>query len=298
MTDVALLTEKRYLNAPSKADWYIENILLEDLFIQKQLKKLNISSKRVAWDETPDLGCFRYVLFRTTWNYFEKLKLFLDFLYYWKDRVTFINSYEQIMWNLNKGYLIELESVGINIPETIICKKGGAHNLSNICSNRGWSEIIIKPCVSAAAWQTHRLKGNGIFKSSTLFNALVSDQDMMIQVFQKKILSAGELSLMIINGEYSHAVLKKAKNGDFRVQDDYGGSVCNYSASQNEIAFAKKVMESLPFSPIYARVDILIDNNGCLALSELELIEPEMWFRMAPLAAQKLARSVKKVFFN
>ena len=45
------------------------------------------------------------------------------------------------------------------------------------------------------------------------------------------------------------------------------------------------------------RVDIILDNNNQLALSELELIEPEMWFRFNPDAAKKLAIKIKREYF-
>ena len=45
----------------------------------------------------------------------------------------------------------------------------------------------------------------------------------MLQEYQNKITTKGEVAFMIFGGKYSHAVLKKAKPGDFRVQDDFGG---------------------------------------------------------------------------
>jgi hypothetical protein len=36
------------------------------------------------------------------------------------------------------------------------------------------------------------------------------------------------------------------------------------------------------------------DNSGDFVLSELELIEPELWFRENRLATDKLARVIKK----
>ena len=121
---------------------------------------------------------------------------------------------------------------------------------------------------------------------------------MLIQPFQKNIISFGEISLMIIDGKYSHSVIKKAKKGDFRVQDDYGGKVINYKANNLEIDFAEKVISVLDFKPIYARVDLVLDNGGNLALSELELIEPEMWFRKNFLSANLLAKAIKNKHFN
>ena len=56
-------------------------------------------------------------------------------------------------------------------------------------------------------------------------------------------------------------------------------------------------IENCPFSPIYARVDIVYDNNNQPSLSELELIEPELWFRNNPKAAEKLAKKLIETLF-
>ena len=37
--------------------------------------------------------------------------------------------------------------------------------------------------------------------------------------------------------------------------------------------------------PAYARVDVIWNNKSELVVSELELIEPELWFRLNPHAA-------------
>lgn len=120
----------------------------------------------------------------------------------------------------------------------------------------------------------------------------MKEEDFMLQPFQYSILEKGEISLMIFGDQFSHSVLKKAKEGDFRVQDDHGGTVHNYKASEEEITFALKAVEACPEKPAYARVDMVRDNDGELAVSELELIEPELWFRYKPSAAMLLADEV------
>ena len=119
MKDIAILTERRYLS-PKLKNWYIDNILLEDRLVLSELKKLGVSCTRVAWDDHFDFSNFRFAVFRTTWNYFDELASFLDFLKLGKKKIRFINPYDQIIWSLNKRYLLELKSLGINIPRTII----------------------------------------------------------------------------------------------------------------------------------------------------------------------------------
>ena len=296
--DIAILTEKRYLS-PKPNNWYTKNILIEEELIKNELRKIHINSKRVAWDdEGVNLGNFKCALFRTTWNYFDKLNSFLIFLKKIESAVELINPYNQIIWNLDKKYLIDLSQRGINIPPTKIIKRGNTTvGLADVCAQNGWQNIVIKPCVSAAAWNTHHVPKNKRHEFEHIFTALVGGHHMMIQEFQENIKSFGEISMMMIGGLYTHSVIKRAKKGDFRVQDDFGGSVSAHHATKQQIEFANKVLSTLDFKPLYARVDIVLDNNKNLALSELELIEPELWFRHNPVAAEKLAVTIKKRYF-
>jgi glutathione synthase/RimK-type ligase-like ATP-grasp enzyme len=116
---------------------------------------------------------------------------------------------------------------------------------------------------------------------------------MLLQEYLSDINLNGEISLIMIGGEYTHAVRKTAKKGDFRVQDDHGGKVNKYNAKESEIKFANKCLEACPYKTTYARVDIIYDNNNEPSLSELELIEPELWFRNNKNSAKLLANKIK-----
>ena len=126
-----------------------------------------------------------------------------------------------------------------------------------------------------------------------IFKELISSESMMLQPFQYNIVSKGEISMMVFNGQFTHAILKKAKAGEFRVQDDFGGSVHHYAPTDEEIQFVEASVKACIELPIYARVDIFGDNDGNIALSELELIEPELWFRHHPEAAKLIAKAIK-----
>ena len=47
---------------------------------------------------------------------------------------------------------------------------------------------------------------------------------MLVQPFLPEIQSGGELSLLFFDGVFSHAVCKRPKAGDYRVQFQYGGT--------------------------------------------------------------------------
>ena len=90
MVDIALLTEKRYLVSYSDNP-YVKNIVEEDGLVQIELEKLGLSCQRIAWDNNFDESLFKFALFRTTWNYFDKLDDFYAFLKKASSVLGFIN---------------------------------------------------------------------------------------------------------------------------------------------------------------------------------------------------------------
>ena len=292
MLDFVILTEDRY-EKPKKIDWYIKNILEEDGILLNAIARLGFSIKRVSWSsKTFNWSGVKYVIFRTTWDYFERLNEFKEWLKRTSGKTEFINPYSQVLWNLDKSYLKYFENLGIKIVPSIFVNKASC--LQEVIKEKVWENIVIKPTISAAAWNTHLVLKKSITDFESTFQVLQKNHSLIIQEFQKNILSFGEVSLVIIGGKHTHAVIKRVKEGDYRVQDDYGGSVERYNASNEMVDFAELIISKCDPTPFYARVDIIIDNNNELALSELELIEPELWFRFCPKSAHLLAKEITK----
>ena len=296
MYDVVILTDHRYEN-PKKIDWYIQQVLTEDKLLKKELELLGLNviikdwkSKKFDWTKA------EYAIFRSTWDYFDNFKLFSNWLEKNKYEIKFINSLEIIKWNLDKVYLLELQEKGINIAPTILIKKNQPTTLKKLFEDTGWQEAVLKPTVSGAARHTYRINRNSYNDYEEIFKGLICNEDFLFQEFIKNIIFKGELSLIVIGGKYTHAVKKTAKKGDFRVQDDHGGKVEVYHARDIEIEFAEQCINLCLEMPLYARVDIAYDNNNELSLVELELIEPELWFRNNKKSAELLAKEISKKF--
>ena len=132
-------------------------------------------------------------------------------------------------------------------------------------------------------------------KFESNFQKLIKKESFLFQEFLKDIQIFGEISIILIDGEYTHAVRKIAKKGDFRVQDDHGGTVEVYNPVKEEIEFAKLCVSKCPSQPIYARVDLIYDNKKNISLGELELIEPELWFRNNAKSAKLLAKKISNL---
>ncbi len=302
--DVVILTDARYVN-PKKITPYNENVLLEDRLVQEALQRKGLSVTRKAWDDPNfDWTTTRYALFRTTWDCFERYNEFSDWFKRTKKLTQFINSEDLITWNIDKHYLLDLHKKGVNIPKTFIVEPGSKTTLADSIKeaqhklNFSTNDLVLKPCIAGAARHTYKFNISESNSFEGLFQELISKEAMMLQEFQKNIVAEGEISMMLFNGEFSHAVLKIAKPGDFRVQDDFGGSVHNHTPSEEEIDFAKQVVAASPEMPVYARVDMFKDNDSKWALAELEIFEPELWFRVRPEAATQLADCIYSKLFH
>lgn len=300
--DIVILTEERYLK-PKVKDWYINQVLLEDSILQNALEKYDLKVCRKNWaDKQFDFSRCRYAIFRTTWDYFDRFNEFFSWIEETKKQTTFINSVDIINWNIDKHYLKELGDKKINIASTEYIERNTEISLIELLSKNNFKKAIIKPAISGAARDTYLIDKNNYKKYEERFQKLIKNKCMLFQEYLFNI-EKGEISLIMIGEEYTHAVKKTAKEGDFRVQDDHGGKVERYQPNKNEINFAKNCLNAIPFSPMYSRVDIVYDNNNNPSLTEIELIEPELWFRNNPAAASKLANQInhlikKKSYVN
>ena len=291
--DITILTDRRYVN-PSSETQYIKNILFEDNTLIKALSNKGIKVYRTNWDN-PDFNWndTEYIIFRSTWDYFDRFNEFSIWLEKVSTMTKLINPKSLIYWNIDKHYLLDIQKKGIRIPNTIFIKKKECKNLKEICSNLQWDEFILKPAISGAARHTYKFKLTEINRYEKIFKSLILEEVMMIQEFEKQIITKGEVSFMLFGGKYSHAILKKAKKGDFRVQDDFGGTIENYIPNDEEIKFIEQSIKVCKPIPVYARIDVMWNNQNEMCVGEIELIEPELWFRMNPNAAQNCAVAIK-----
>jgi hypothetical protein len=108
-------------------------------------------------------------------------------------------------------------------------------------------------------------------------------------------IAGGEWSLLYFAGVYSHAVLKRPAPGDFRSQDDFGGTVEPREPPPGLAAQAMAVLALLDTPWLYARVDGLLV-EGVFTLMELELIEPSLFLNAAPMAVDQLAVACEQYY--
>ena len=158
--------------------------------------------------------------------------------------------------------------------------------------------------VGAAASDTLRFERNpaGLSEAKAHLQETLPRVEMMLQPYLSQVESFGEVSFLFFGGEFSHSVQKIPVNGDYRVQDDFGAEDKPYSATREEIEMAAKTLlaasDACPGHEeegfLYARVDYLKDDQGRWILTELELVEPSLFFRHSPGGAARLADALLK----
>jgi hypothetical protein len=83
-------------------------------------------------------------------------------------------------------------------------------------------------------------------------------------------------------------MLKRPRAGDFRVQEELGGSAERREPPQALVEQARQALAAAPAPCLYARVDG-VERDGGLVVMELELIEPVLYFGADPGAADRFA---------
>jgi glutathione synthase/RimK-type ligase-like ATP-grasp enzyme len=195
-----------------------------------------------------------------------------------------------LRWNSRKTYLRELEAAGVPTVPTHFVEKGG-ESLARVLRETGWDEVVVKPVVSASAYETWRASRATLAQDDARYALLLAEGAVMVQPFLPGIMTEGEWSLCFFAGRYSHAVLKRPRPGDFRVQADHGGQYTAEEPSRQLVAEAGAALRAAGRRTLYARVDGCV-MDGAFRLMELELLEPGLFLATHPAAAARFAEAV------
>jgi glutathione synthase/RimK-type ligase-like ATP-grasp enzyme len=234
---------------------------------------------------------------RSTWDYTDRLEDFLA----WADRIEAAGRLENrariVRWNTHKSYLLELAREGVAVVPTVLLEKGSTASLRGVLEERGFIKgAVVKPAVSAGSRDTLRVRGLDtawIAEGQALLAARLPERDMLVQPFVEGI-EGGELSLIYIDGAFSHAVNKRPRRDDFRSQPEFGSRVERVEPQQLERAAAEEILRIVGGPLLYARVDFVTGDDGRPWLMELELVEPSLYLGQDEAAAPKLAAAIAR----
>jgi glutathione synthase/RimK-type ligase-like ATP-grasp enzyme len=265
----------------------------DDRLAAHELRAQGALVESAVWDSPlVDWSHYDAVILRSTWDYhlrrqeFEKWLAQLDAL----SAVVF-NPTSLVRWNIDKHYLGDLAVLGVPVAETMFLERGDS-TLEELMARLPWTDVVIKPTVSASGHETRRTSVHATESDGEWFRQLHSRHELMIQPFFDEVVEHGEWSMVFFAGQYSHAVRKVAAPGEFKVQREHGGSLIVEQPRGVIIERAEAATRLLPDGWLYARVDGF-EREGALVVTEVELIEPSLFLRQHPSAPRRFATAIR-----
>lgn len=295
MKNVAILVTHEYFDDGAQT-LYAGMIKGQFEKLSVALEKLSIKLHAIFWeDEGNDWSCFDLVSPLMAWNYPQNLNRFLACLEEIENAgVRLANSGQIIRENFDKSYLHRLYESGAPVPPTINVAITDTDSIYGAFDKFSCDEIIIKPRIGAGAWRQVRLKRGETLPESDL----LPPDFALIQPFIPSVCSQGELSMLFMGNEFSHALMKTPKSGDYRSQTRYGAIEVNIAPPPKAIAAGKEILRKYDSENTlsYARVDMVEGENGNWLLMEIELIEPYLYLPFdgagGKLGAENFARAI------
>jgi len=303
----------------------------DDHRLHEALANRGVEVATPAWDDdTFNWSRCDACLIRTTWDYQQRLGQFLVWLDRVAKMTRLFNPLPIVRWNTHKSYLRDLASRGVPVTPTVWLEPGSQIDLTRVLADRAWRKAFLKPAIGATARETVRFDATpeGIAAAEAHLDRMLRQETMLLQPYLDTVETHGEVSAVFFDGTFSHGVRKIPVPGDYRVQNDFGASDEPWSFTDDELALARRCIDAVArrcldssppiesgttiepakgmeqvapaeavapddVAPLpYARVDFLRDHQGQLRLSELELVEPSLFFRHAPDAAETLAEAL------
>jgi glutathione synthase/RimK-type ligase-like ATP-grasp enzyme len=256
-----------------------EALLLEALAAQ------GLAARAAAWDGD---GPFDddLVVIRSTWDYSTRLAEFLA----WAAAVPRLaNPYPVVAYSADKAYLGDLARRGHAIVPTTFVDVGEEPAFPD-------GDVVVKPRVGAGARDAARYgRAQRAGAAAHVARLHAQGRGALVQPYVESVDEVGELAVVFIDGEFSHAMVKGALLNvaeEARTWQYRQSRVAAAAIEPDALAAARAVLAHLP-GLLYARVD-LVRFAGAWAVMELELVEPFLFLGARPGAAAALARAVAR----
>jgi glutathione synthase/RimK-type ligase-like ATP-grasp enzyme len=264
-----------------------------DALVRAALERRGVAVAARAWNgAVQDFGDFDAVVLRSNWDYHHAPGDFVE----WLDGleaagVAVWNPPALVRWNVDKGYLLDLAARGVPTVPTVILDGDAAARLPGVLAERAWSTAVVKPAVSASAHDTVLVGDGSMGDVLESLQAGRIRQPVLVQPFVDEIRTRGEWSVVFIDGEPTHTILKRPGAGEFRVQPRLGGTAERLPAPAAVVDVARRTVAALPVAPLYARIDG-VETSGGFQVMEVEVNEPGLFFTLAPEAAEAFASAI------
>lgn len=267
----------------------LPELFTDDQMLAEALRQRGAEAYPLVWSsEAAAQDSPKVCILRNTWDYYLRPEAFLAWAEGMAERAELLNPYPLVRWNHHKGYLLELAAKKLGVVPTIQVKRGRTMDVAALAAAAAWSDLVVKPAVSAGAYRTARYRAGDPAAQAHL-DELVHDCDALIQPYLPSVESYGERSFIFIDGRYSHAVRRtQALTEGVGIER----LMTRVEPSNAEMELCCAVLDALPTPTLYARVDLAPDATGRPLLMEVEVIEPRLFLQECPEALEAMADAV------
>lgn len=264
----------------------------DDRHLYRALRGLGLAVEPVVWED-------RYYpwreasvcVIRSAWDYAYRRREFLAWVRRVGGAIPLWNPPSVVTWNTHKQYLVDLAARGVPVVETRVLAAGSTGTLAAVAAETGWTDLIVKAAVAQTGRYLRRVTPETLADGERHLARLLPAEDMLVQPFLPGVMTDGEVSLVYVDGAFSHAARKRPAAGDFRVHDDFDGTIESVEPTAAQRSVAEQALAAAGEPLLYGRVDLVPGPDGPVVM-ELELVEPDLYLATAPGAAERLARAV------
>jgi glutathione synthase/RimK-type ligase-like ATP-grasp enzyme len=257
------------------------------------LERAGCAAAAKRWDDPGvDWSAFAACVVRSTWNWHLEPDRFREWIRRVSGGTLLLNDAATLLWGLNKRYLLDLEAAGVPIVPTVVVGASDRSLIPAIAARKAWGRFVVKPTLGASAYRVQVIEPKREDANAWARNNGDFPGPVLVQPYVDSVRTAGEVSVVVIDGHPSHAVRKVPAAGDFRVQVEFGGREELVPISPGHRQAAERCYAAIPGRPIYARIDLVESPDQLLWVSECEVVEPELFLDRCPEAAERLAGAV------
>ena len=274
---------------------HLADLYEDDRLAAEALRRRGHEVLPAVWTQTPAsaLDAFDVVVMRTPWDWFHRRLEFRRYLQSLREtRARVLNGVQQLIDFADKTYLPRLQAQGVDVVPSVQLLPAELQRVPGVLAQKKWARAVLKPAFTAnsVGAQVFEAERAELVVAEVLASAPPVDEPYLLQPFVPAI-AQGELSFVFFGGEFSHAVKKSPRSGDWRVQHDYGGVSVPFVPEAKQMEAATVLLARSAPGSVYARVDT-VEWEGRLHVMELEVVEPELFFRHHPAAPERFAAAL------
>lgn len=267
--------------------------------LESALRNAGADVTIAEWDRPHDWSRFDIALLRSTWDYPQRLAEFFAWAEAVSRQTKLLNPLPVVTWSSDKHYLGHLAKRNVPTVLTQFIEPGERPSFTELLSQPGVDEFVVKPAVGAGSRDAQRFGREEVDDAARHAQRMLNEQrSVLVQPYLSRVDELGETALIYFEGQFSHAIRKgpllKRKEGPTtelfaketitaRVPDD------------TELQAGALALRAMPFeTPLYARVDLIRDENGMPVVLELEMIEPSLFLPFEARSAATIAAAVMR----